>query len=139
MSKTLVNFLVEQADLDRFDSVVSMLGRTRTSVLTEMMRMFCTEQVVAVEQRNRNPDVSYRDSLAQEHGSDAGKYSLILANPPFAGSLDYDATAKDLQQIVKTKKTELLFMALFLSGDDGSWVLVCLIRFSRSPSTSSGS
>ena len=61
-----------------------------------------------------NPDVSYRDSLAEEHGSDAGKYSLILANPPFAGSLDYDATAKDLQQIVKTKKTELLFMALFL-------------------------
>ncbi|MXP29696.1 N-6 DNA methylase [Porphyrobacter algicida] len=61
-----------------------------------------------------NPDISYRDSLAQEHDSDAGKYSLILANPPFAGSLDYDATAKDLQQIVKTKKTELLFIALFL-------------------------
>ncbi len=61
-----------------------------------------------------NADVSYRDSLAQDHGSDAGKYSLILANPPFAGSLDYDATAKDLQQIVKTKKTELLFIALFL-------------------------
>ncbi len=61
-----------------------------------------------------NPDVSYRDSLAQEHDRDAGRYSLILANPPFAGSLDYDATAKDLQQIVKTKKTELLFLALFL-------------------------
>lgn len=61
-----------------------------------------------------NPDVSYRDSLAEEHGKDAGRYSLILANPPFAGSLDYDATAKDLQQIVKTKKTELLFLALFL-------------------------
>ncbi|MFW5883005.1 MAG: HsdM family class I SAM-dependent methyltransferase, partial [Verrucomicrobiota bacterium] len=61
-----------------------------------------------------NADVPYRDSLAQDHGSDAGKYSLILANPPFAGSLDYDATAKDLQQIVKTKKTELLFIALFL-------------------------
>jgi type I restriction enzyme M protein len=61
-----------------------------------------------------NPDVSYRDSLAQEHDADAGRYSLILANPPFAGSLDYDATAKDLQQIVKTKKTELLFIALFL-------------------------
>lgn len=61
-----------------------------------------------------NPDISYRDSLAQEHDRDAGKYSLILANPPFAGSLDYDATAKDLQQIVKTKKTELLFLALFL-------------------------
>ena len=61
-----------------------------------------------------NPDVSYRDSLAQDHAADAGTYSLILANPPFAGSLDYEATAKDLQQIVKTKKTELLFLALFL-------------------------
>lgn len=60
------------------------------------------------------PDVSYRDSLAEEHGTDAGGYSLILANPPFAGSLDYDTTAKDLLKIVKTKKTELLFMALFL-------------------------
>jgi len=59
-------------------------------------------------------DVSYRDSLAEEHNADAGKYSLILANPPFAGSLDYDSTAKDLQKIVKTKKTELLFVALFL-------------------------
>ncbi len=61
-----------------------------------------------------DPDVSYRDSLAQEHDADAGRYSLILANPPFAGSLDYEQTAKDLQQIVKTKKTELLFLALFL-------------------------
>ncbi|MCJ8140084.1 type I restriction-modification system subunit M [Falsirhodobacter halotolerans] len=61
-----------------------------------------------------NPDVSYRDSLAEEHNTDAGAYSLILANPPFAGSLDYDTTAKDLLKIVKTKKTELLFLALFL-------------------------
>src|SRR5215212_5346894 len=57
---------------------------------------------------------SYRDSLAEDHASDAGRYSLILANPPFAGSLDYEACAKDLQQSVKTKKTELLFLALFL-------------------------
>src|SRR4029078_7683590 len=41
-------------------------------------------------------------------------YSLVLANPPFAGSLDYENTAKDLLQLVKTKKTELLFLALFL-------------------------
>ncbi len=38
----------------------------------------------------------------------------MLANPPFAGSLDYETTAKDLLAVVKTKKTELLFMALFL-------------------------
>ena len=65
-----------------------------------------------------NPDIRYKDSLAQAdmagEGDDAEKYSLILANPPFAGSLDYESTAKDLQQIVKTKKTELLFLALFL-------------------------
>jgi type I restriction enzyme M protein len=60
------------------------------------------------------PDIRYRDSLAQDHADDAESYTLILANPPFAGSLDYEATAKDLQAIVKTKKTELLFMALFL-------------------------
>ena len=47
-------------------------------------------------------------------GDDAERYSLVLANPPFAGSLDYESTAKDLQQVVKTKKTELLFLALFL-------------------------
>lgn len=61
-----------------------------------------------------DPAVDYRDSLAEEHNEDAGKYSLVLANPPFSGSLDYESCAKDLQKIVKTKKTELLFVALFL-------------------------
>jgi len=61
-----------------------------------------------------NPDIRYKDSLAQEHAGDESAYTLILANPPFAGSLDYGSTAKDLQDIVKTKKTELLFLALFL-------------------------
>lgn len=61
-----------------------------------------------------NPDIRYRDSLAETDEDDAEKFSLILANPPFAGSLDYESTAKDLLQTVKTKKTELLFVALFL-------------------------
>ncbi len=61
-----------------------------------------------------NPDIRYRDSLAQSAAGEAERYSLILANPPFAGSLDYEVTAKDLQAVVKTKKTELLFLALFL-------------------------
>jgi type I restriction enzyme M protein len=61
-----------------------------------------------------NPDIRYRDSLAQDHAGEEEKYTLVMANPPFAGSLDYENTAKDLQQIVKTKKTELLFLALFL-------------------------
>ncbi|HUP70051.1 MAG TPA: class I SAM-dependent DNA methyltransferase [Acidimicrobiales bacterium] len=60
------------------------------------------------------PDIRYKDSLAEEHGAEIEAYSLILANPPFAGSLDYENVAKDLLQVVKTKKTELLFLALFL-------------------------
>ncbi|MFF2388004.1 N-6 DNA methylase [Agromyces sp. NPDC058104] len=61
-----------------------------------------------------SPDIRYRDSLSEGAAADAEKYTLILANPPFAGSLDYESTAKDLQRTVKTKKTELLFIALFL-------------------------
>ncbi|QUR69488.1 type I restriction-modification system subunit M [Mycobacterium spongiae] len=60
------------------------------------------------------PDIRYRDSLSEGASEDTEKYTLILANPPFAGSLDYESTSKDLQRVVKTKKTELLFVALFL-------------------------
>jgi type I restriction enzyme M protein len=61
-----------------------------------------------------NPNIRYRDSLAELHSADEEIYSVILANPPFKGSLDYDSTAKDLLRVVKTQKTELLFIALFL-------------------------
>jgi type I restriction enzyme M protein len=61
-----------------------------------------------------SPDIRYRDSLSEGASEDSEKYTLILANPPFAGSLDYESTSKDLQRVVKTKKTELLFLALFL-------------------------
>jgi type I restriction enzyme M protein len=61
-----------------------------------------------------SPAIRYRDSLAQDHAGEEERYTLVLANPPFAGSLDYENTAKDLQRVVKTKKTELLFLALFL-------------------------
>jgi type I restriction enzyme M protein len=37
-----------------------------------------------------NPDIRYRDSLAQDHAGEEGKYTLVLTNPPFAGSLDYE-------------------------------------------------
>lgn len=60
-----------------------------------------------------NPYIEYRDSLSDQN-SDKNKYSLILANPPFKGSLDADTVSADLLKICKTKKTELLFLALFL-------------------------
>jgi type I restriction enzyme M protein len=47
-----------------------------------------------------NPDIRYRDSLAEDHAGEEEKYTLVLANPPFAGSLDYENTARDLLQIV---------------------------------------
>jgi type I restriction enzyme M protein len=60
-----------------------------------------------------NPAIEYRDSLSDQN-SDREKYSLILANPPFKGSLDYDSVSADLLKVTKTKKTELLFLALML-------------------------
>lgn len=60
-----------------------------------------------------NPFIEYRDSLSDQN-PDQGKYTLILANPPFKGSLDYDIVSADLLKVCKTKKTELLFLALFL-------------------------
>jgi type I restriction enzyme M protein len=60
------------------------------------------------------PDIRYQDSLAESASGDASKYTLVLANPPFAGSVDADGIAKDLTRMVRTKKTELLFLALFL-------------------------
>ena len=60
-----------------------------------------------------SPFIEYRDSLSDQN-TDREKYSLILANPPFKGSLDYDIVSADLLKMCKTKKTELLFLALFL-------------------------
>lgn len=60
-----------------------------------------------------NPFIEYRDSLSDQN-PDKGLYSLILANPPFKGSLDADTVSADLLKVCKTKKTELLFLALFL-------------------------
>lgn len=60
-----------------------------------------------------NPNIEYKDSLS-EANKDEDKYTLVLANPPFKGSLDYEAVSADLLKVSKTKKTELLFLALFL-------------------------
>lgn len=59
------------------------------------------------------PQISYRDSLSEDN-IERDKYTLVLANPPFKGSLDHESVANDLLAISKTKKTELLFLNLFL-------------------------
>lgn len=60
-----------------------------------------------------NPNIEWRDSLSDDN-KDSNKYTLIMANPPFTGSLDYEVVEKSLLTLAKTKKTELLFLALFL-------------------------
>ena len=59
------------------------------------------------------PDVAYRDSLSSSN-NDTEKYTLCLANPPFAGSVDSEDINKSLLAITNTKKTELLFVSLFI-------------------------
>lgn len=60
-----------------------------------------------------SPFIEYRDSLSDQN-QDKEKHTLILANPPFKGSLDADTVSTDLLKVCKTKKTELLFLTLFL-------------------------
>ena len=60
-----------------------------------------------------NPFIEYRDSLSDQN-PDKNIYTLVLANPPFKGSLDAESVSADLLKVCKTKKTELLFLALFI-------------------------
>ncbi len=60
-----------------------------------------------------NPTIIYKDSISEDN-TDNDKYSIILANPPFKGTIDYERTSPNLLKICKTKKTELLFISLFL-------------------------
>ena len=77
---------------------------------TTMLRISAMNMMVhSVE----NPDIAYRDSLSDDN-QERDKYSLILANPPFKGSLDYESVSADIIASIKTKKTELLFVDLFI-------------------------
>ena len=60
-----------------------------------------------------NPQIEYRDSLSKSN-TDREKYTLVLANPPFKGSLDEESVAEDLLRISNTKRTEILFLSLML-------------------------
>lgn len=73
-----------------------------------------------------NADIRFNDSLSKEN-KDEDKYTLILANPPFKGSLDNDAVAPNLTKVTKTKKTELLFLALFLRMLDAGGSCACIV------------
>lgn len=73
-----------------------------------------------------NPDIQYKDSLSEQN-QDKECHTLILANPPFKGSLNYDVVSDDLLKVVKTKKTELLFLALFLQMLQNGGRCACIV------------
>lgn len=60
-----------------------------------------------------NPDIDYKDSVSKQNNV-SGKFSVCLANPPFKGSVDEESINDNLKAVTNTKKTELLFLALFL-------------------------
>ena len=61
-----------------------------------------------------NPTLIGKDALSEGNGDVRDQFSLILANPPFKGSLDYDGVETSILKVVKSKKTELLFLGLML-------------------------
>ena len=60
-----------------------------------------------------NPDIAYKDSVSKQNDI-SGKFTIVLANPPFKGSVDAESINDNLKAVTNTKKTELLFLALFL-------------------------
>jgi type I restriction enzyme M protein len=61
-----------------------------------------------------SPNLIQNDSLSEGVGHIKDKYSLVLANPPFKGMIDHDAVDNSITSIVKSKKSELLFLAMML-------------------------
>lgn len=61
------------------------------------------------------PNIAYRDSLSELPAHEHEHYDIVLANPPFAGSLDAERVDPEIRKIANTKKTELLFLARFLT------------------------
>ena len=98
-------FFVREAKVHYGNAMFTGYDMDRTMLRIGAMNMM-THGVV-------NPQIVYKDSLSDQN-TDSGRYTKILTNPPFKGSLDYDIVATDLIKVVKTKKTELLFLALFL-------------------------
>ena len=73
-----------------------------------------------------NANIKFNDSLSKSN-TDEDKYTVVLANPPFKGSLDHDSVAPSLISVADTKKTELLFVALFLRMLDAGGRCACIV------------
>ncbi|MCQ2298948.1 MAG: type I restriction-modification system subunit M [Bacteroidales bacterium] len=114
-------FIVESAKYitEKYRTELNKDPKNKYHYDNEMFHGFDTDQTMLrigamnlMLHNSENPDIKYQDSLSTDN-TDTNRYSLCLANPPFAGSIDNEAVSKSLLAITKTKKTELLFVALF--------------------------
>lgn len=115
-------FIVEAAKYvkERHEDEILMNPEAKNHFEGDMFNGFDTDQTMLrigamnlMLHKVEHPNVAYQDSLSDSN-TDTNKYSLCLANPPFAGTLDTGSIAKSLLAITNTKKTELLFLALFV-------------------------
>ena len=114
-------FLVESAKYIRAHHSQELLKKQhQTHFRTQMFSGFDTDpKMLRIGSMNLmlngvdNPTVIAQDSLSNQNGA-ASTYTLCLANPPFSGSLDYDVVNSSLLAMARTKKTELLFISLFI-------------------------
>lgn len=72
------------------------------------------------------PNIRYQDSLSAEN-TERNAYTLIMANPPFKGSVFQEEISKDLLALTKTKKTELLFLSLFIKMLEVGGRCACIV------------
>lgn len=115
-------FLVNSSDYlrEKYKNDILMNKNNRNHFMSQMFHGYDTDRtmlrICAMNMMTHGvefPFIEYRDSLSDQN-PDKDKYSLILANPPFKGSLDADSVSSDLLKVANTKKTELLFIALFI-------------------------
>ena len=72
------------------------------------------------------PEIDYKDSVSKQNQI-SGKYTVCLANPPFKGTVDAESINDDLKAVTNTKKTELLFLALFLRMLEKGGRCACIV------------
>lgn len=113
-------FLVSSAEYIRQHHESDMTSEQWEHFTSTMFSGFDTDQtMLRISAMNmmlhsiENPDIDYKDSVSKQNAINS-KYTLILANPPFAGTVDSESINDDLKTVANTKKTELLFIALFI-------------------------
>ncbi len=114
-------FLVESAKYIKAHHQQELLKKQQqTHFRTQMFSGFDTDpKMLRIGSMNLmlngvdNPNVIAQDSLSNQNTAES-TYTLCLANPPFSGSLDYDVVNSSLLAMARTKKTELLFISLFI-------------------------